>query len=138
MFCCAPAQVFPMSILACLGSDAEALRDIFLNRLAATTEDVQLKVVIVSFLSICVETQPGLVEIFLNLTPDTTKKVTSPDKKEIKGVGDPVNQQSLAIIDSCILFYYIRGLKSHPGRSKDLKSLPPSCVKKLYLWGAHG
>ena len=64
-----------MSVLACLGSDAEALRDIFLTRLAATTEDIQLKVVIVSFLSVCVETQPGLVEIFLNLTPDTTKKV---------------------------------------------------------------
>ena len=69
------AQVFPMSILACLGADAEAIRDVFLTRLAATTEDVQLKVVIVSFLSICVETQPGLVEIFLNLTPDTAKKV---------------------------------------------------------------
>ena len=62
-------MVFPMSILACLGTDAEGIRNIFLTRLAATTEDIQLKVVITEFLSVCVETQPGLIEIFLNLQP---------------------------------------------------------------------
>ena len=31
-------QLFPMSMLACLGSDAESIRDIYLMRLHALTE----------------------------------------------------------------------------------------------------
>ena len=32
------AMIYPMSILACLGNDAEPIRDIYLSRLQATTE----------------------------------------------------------------------------------------------------
>ncbi|XP_005100205.2 nucleoporin NUP188 homolog [Aplysia californica] len=61
------AMVSPMSILACLGSDAEPIRDMFLTRLQAVSEDVQLKVGILELLSVCVESQPGLIEIFLSV-----------------------------------------------------------------------
>ena len=37
------ASLFPMSLLACLGNDAEALRDILIHRLESQTEDVALK-----------------------------------------------------------------------------------------------
>ncbi|KAI0231260.1 Nucleoporin NUP188-like protein [Lamellibrachia satsuma] len=69
------AQVFPMSILACLGNDAESIRDMYLARLHSNTEDIQLKVVILELLSVCVETQPGLIEMFINMqSKDKEKK----------------------------------------------------------------
>lgn len=60
-------QVAPMSIYACLGSDAAAIRDAFLTRLQSKTEDMRIKVMILEFLTVAVETQPGLIELFLNL-----------------------------------------------------------------------
>jgi hypothetical protein len=43
------ATILPMSLLACLGSDAEAIRDILIHRLEAQTEDILLKIAIVKF-----------------------------------------------------------------------------------------
>ena len=56
-----------MSVYACLGSDAAAIRDAFLIRLQSRTEDVRIKVMTLEFLTVAVETQPGLIELFLNL-----------------------------------------------------------------------
>lgn len=56
-----------MSIYACLGNDAAAIRDAFLTRLQSKTEDMRIKVMILEFLTVAVETQPGLIELFLNL-----------------------------------------------------------------------
>ncbi|XP_072287840.1 nucleoporin NUP188 isoform X3 [Pyxicephalus adspersus] len=61
------ATVAPMSVYACLGSDAAAIRDAFLNRLQCSIEDMQIKVMTLEFLTVAVETQPGLIELFLNL-----------------------------------------------------------------------
>ncbi|XP_041914346.1 nucleoporin NUP188 isoform X1 [Alosa sapidissima] len=61
------ALVAPMSVYACLGSDAAAIRDAFLARLQSHTEDMRIKVMILEFLTVAVETQPGLIELFLNL-----------------------------------------------------------------------
>ncbi|CAG5119880.1 unnamed protein product, partial [Candidula unifasciata] len=61
------ATVSPMSILACLGNDAEPIRDLFLTRLQAVSEAVDLRVAILEMLSVCVDCQPGLIEIFLNV-----------------------------------------------------------------------
>ncbi|KAF3849399.1 hypothetical protein F7725_015896 [Dissostichus mawsoni] len=59
--------VAPMSVYACLGNDAVAIRDAFLTRLQSKTEDMRIKVMILEFLTVAVETQPGLIELFLNL-----------------------------------------------------------------------
>lgn len=64
---CFCLQVAPMSIYACLGNDAAAIRDAFLTRLQSKTEDMRIKVMILEFLTVAVETQPGLIELFLNL-----------------------------------------------------------------------
>lgn len=56
-----------MSVYACLGGDAAAIRDAFLTRLQSRTEDMRIKVMILEFLTVAVETQPGLIELFLNL-----------------------------------------------------------------------
>ncbi|MEE6505586.1 hypothetical protein FKM82_005567 [Ascaphus truei] len=74
------AAVAPMSVYACLGSDAAAIRDAFLNRLQCSIEDLYIKVMILEFLTVAVETQPGLIELFLNLEA----KDTSEGSKEYK------------------------------------------------------
>uniref|UniRef100_A0A8C4LLK5 Nucleoporin NUP188 n=1 Tax=Equus asinus asinus TaxID=83772 RepID=A0A8C4LLK5_EQUAS len=61
------ATVAPMSVYACLGNDAAAIRDAFLIRLQSKIEDMRIKVMILEFLTVAVETQPGLIELFLNL-----------------------------------------------------------------------
>ncbi|XP_035683190.1 nucleoporin NUP188 homolog [Branchiostoma floridae] len=61
------SQVAPMSVHACLGDQAIPIRDMYLTRLQAKTEDLRLKVVILEWLTVAVETQPGLTELFLNL-----------------------------------------------------------------------
>lgn len=58
---------FPMSMLACFGSNTEFIRDHFLFRLETVTEDINFKIALLNFLSTCVEHQPGLVEMFLNV-----------------------------------------------------------------------
>lgn len=58
---------FPMSMLACFGSNTESIRDQFLLRLETITEDINFKISLLNFLSICVEHQPGLVEMFLSV-----------------------------------------------------------------------
>lgn len=61
------AHQFPMSMLACFGSNTEYIRDHFLVRLETLSEDINFKIALLDFLSICVEHQPGLVEMFLNV-----------------------------------------------------------------------
>ena len=64
-----------MSILACLGNEAEPIRDMYLSHLQANTGDIQLKVVILELLAVCVETQPGLTEMFLNVQKSKDSKM---------------------------------------------------------------
>ena len=59
-----------MSMLACLGSEAEAVRQHFLSKLDAVTEDVRVKVALLDFLAVCVKHQPGLIEMFVNVDPE--------------------------------------------------------------------
>lgn len=59
---------FPMSMLACFGSHTESIRDQFMFRLETVTEDINFKISLLNFLSICVEHQPGLVEMFLSVS----------------------------------------------------------------------
>ncbi|XP_054720648.1 nucleoporin NUP188-like [Uloborus diversus] len=59
------AKEFPMSLLACFGSEAEAIRDHFLARLCFQYENVRLKVAILEFLTVCIAQQPGLIEMFI-------------------------------------------------------------------------
>lgn len=64
------AKRIPMSLLACLGSEAESIRDHFLFRLEAVTEDLRLKIALLDFLSTCAQHQPGLMEMFINVVND--------------------------------------------------------------------
>ncbi|XP_027198392.2 nuclear pore complex protein Nup188 [Dermatophagoides pteronyssinus] len=68
---------FPMSMLACFGSHTEFIRDHFLFRLETVTEDLNFKIALLNFLSTCVEYQPGLVEMFLNVTNNNQQQTNS-------------------------------------------------------------
>ncbi|XP_064649346.1 nucleoporin NUP188-like isoform X2 [Lineus longissimus] len=92
------AMVSPMSLMACLGNDAPAVRDIFLSRLQEYTEDIRLKVVILELLAVCVETQPGLIEMFLNIQLSDT---ISANKKTGEDTGKAKKELSLGRV-SCL------------------------------------
>ncbi|XP_078374534.1 nucleoporin NUP188-like isoform X2 [Oculina patagonica] len=66
--------VAPMSMHASFGAEAVSLRDAFVSRLRTLTEDVKLKVVILEFIATAVETQPGLIELFLDLSSKDDKE----------------------------------------------------------------
>ncbi|CAN8018440.1 unnamed protein product [Ixodes persulcatus] len=85
------AKLYPMSLLACLGRDAEGFRDQVLLRLGKLTEDVRLKVAILQLLNVCIRTQPGLSQLFLS----------SPDGSGGSGSNDN-NAQKTAELSPCL------------------------------------
>uniref|UniRef100_A0A6A7FUA9 Nucleoporin NUP188 homolog n=1 Tax=Hirondellea gigas TaxID=1518452 RepID=A0A6A7FUA9_9CRUS len=64
------AQELGVPLVACLGSEAEVIRELLLNRLNAATEDTRVKVAITRLLSAAVTSQPGLLRAFLS-PPDS-------------------------------------------------------------------
>ncbi|XP_002740406.1 nucleoporin NUP188-like, partial [Saccoglossus kowalevskii] len=75
------AMVAPMSIYGSLGIQVEALKDAYQSRLEALTEDTRLKVVILEFLTVAVETQPGLIELFLDLEVKDLSRLNATEVK---------------------------------------------------------
>lgn len=60
------AKCYPMSMLACLGSASDSVKEHFLFRLESVTEDIRVKVSLLDFLSVCIQHQPGLIELFVS------------------------------------------------------------------------
>lgn len=74
------AKKFSMSLMACLGSEADKVCDFFVECLSSKEINVDLEVAILDLLSTCVKHQPGLIELFLNFK----HKATSDDgSKEV-------------------------------------------------------
>lgn len=67
-----------MSLLACLGPDAESFRDQLLLRLSKQTEDGRLKVALLQLLAVCVRTQPGLFQLLLLLGSSSPASSAAP------------------------------------------------------------
>ncbi|XP_076066581.1 nuclear pore complex protein Nup188 [Oratosquilla oratoria] len=59
------AQELDVPLVACLGAEAEGIRDALLTRLDAAAEDVQVKVAIVQLLTAATTHQPGLMRSFI-------------------------------------------------------------------------
>lgn len=72
------AKKFSMSLMACLGSEADRVCEFFLNNLGNKEANVDLEISILDLLSTCVKYQPGLIELFLNYRHDQEK---SPNDK---------------------------------------------------------
>ena len=66
------ARMFPMSLLACLGGDAEAVKDALIYRLGSLTENAHLKIAIVDFFSACIDRQPGMIQLLIGESESVT------------------------------------------------------------------
>lgn len=61
-----------VSVLACLGPAAAAVRDQLLARLESSTEDIRLKMAIIELLVSCVASQPGMLQLLMDLQEDAS------------------------------------------------------------------
>ena len=75
------AKHFPKTIMACLGSEAEAVKEHFLSRLDSVTEDIRVKVALLDFLSVCTKYQPALNELFVDTEGNNGQKNDQDDEK---------------------------------------------------------
>ena len=71
----------PVSLLACLAQSAASVKEMLLTRLESSTEDIRLKIAIVTLLTSCVEQQPGMVQLLMDLNTEV-KVVEGPGPGE--------------------------------------------------------
>jgi len=128
------ARIFPMSLLACLGRDAEAIRDNFIYRLTSQTEDLALKVALVDLFAACVETQPGFIQMLIDIDPDVSagRLESKADNKSLAKVSG--DQGCLKAV--LVLMKSIRDdLKAKDSDRRKLEELHLSVVNfMLSLW----
>ncbi|XP_046395466.1 nucleoporin Nup188 [Ischnura elegans] len=79
------AKEFPVSLLACFGMEGDVVRDTFLRRLESKVEVVDLKVAILEFITACIEKQPGLTEVFVNIQHTSSFKRYRTDEEKKSG-----------------------------------------------------
>lgn len=77
---------FQMSLLACLDMEPDQIRLIFLQRLSDDLESDDFKIAVLEFVEACIETQPGLTEVFFKISYDETKRSLSKYTKTNKNV----------------------------------------------------
>lgn len=71
------AKKFSMSLMACLGSEADKVCEFFVDYLGNKDANINLEVAILGLLSTCVKHQPGLIELFLNFKRESKTDVSS-------------------------------------------------------------
>ncbi|KAG8234204.1 hypothetical protein J437_LFUL013801, partial [Ladona fulva] len=80
------AKEFPVSLLACFGMERDVVRDTFLRRLESKVEVIDLKVAILEFITACIEKQPGLTEVFVNIQYTSSFKRYRTDEEKKSGL----------------------------------------------------
>lgn len=127
------AKLYPMSLLACLGRDAESFRDQLLLRLSKDTEDVRLKVALLQLLAVCTRTQPGLFELLLGTT--TSSPTSTPSSGSSGSSGDASSSSGLGLC----LGEVLQILKTkQEGKDYCPADLHCSCVEFIHsLWACH-
>ena len=97
------ASVFPMSMLACFGNEAQAIRDILLRRLESKTEDILFKIAIVRFFTSCVESQPGLIQLLLGAKDiniiNVNAYIKDPEEKTKLSSTDEKSNEAVSLLD---------------------------------------
>ena len=61
------AKEFPMSLLACLGKESDAVKDILIYRLESPTEDATMKQAIIDVFTACIDAQPGFIQLVIGI-----------------------------------------------------------------------
>ncbi|KAH6927605.1 hypothetical protein HPB50_006156 [Hyalomma asiaticum] len=129
------AKLYPMSLLACLGRDAESFRDQLLLRLSKDTEDVRLKLAILQLLAVCTRTQPGLFELLLGTT--TSAPMSVPTSAPSSSSSGDASQSSLCL--GLCLGEVVQILKTkREGKDYCPPELHCSCIEFIHsLWACH-
>lgn len=96
------AKLYPMSLLACLGRDAESFRDQLLLRLSKQTEDVRLKVALLQLLAVCTRTQPGLFQLLLGSASSTAPPPSSLSSSSIASSSSSDTSLSSSRLGLCL------------------------------------
>jgi len=78
------AKKFSMSLMACLGSEADKVCEFFLECLSNKNSNIDLEVAILDLLSTCVKHQPGLIELFLNYKQEPDGDEKGPKKGSLE------------------------------------------------------
>lgn len=87
------AKKFSMSLMACLGSEADKVCEFFVDCLGNKDANIDLKVAILGLLSTCVKHQPGLIELFLNF-----KRESRNDTERSKESSQATSLTSLEVV----------------------------------------
>lgn len=58
-----------VSVLACLSAAAPAVKELLVSRLESPLEDIRVKVAILELVAACVDQQPGLTQLLLDIQP---------------------------------------------------------------------
>ena len=96
------ANIFPMSLLACLGKDSEAVKDVLIYKLESPIESVALKTSIIDLFSSCVETQPGFIQLLIGILDNARVVKGQGQMKESSEKGDKDPGAKLVSDDGCL------------------------------------
>jgi len=95
------------SMLACLGNSAVSVKERLVNRLESCLEDIRLKMSIIELVSECVVTQPGIIQLLLDininvqpLQSDESAKQTSDDTTP-QLIGEGCLEPALGLLALC-------------------------------------
>ena len=123
------ATTFPMSLLACFGSEAEAFRDILIMRLESVTEDILLKIAIINFFSACVVAQPGLVQLLIGIKSNVQAIKVS---EKLKPSEEKSNSEMELVTDNGCLKSILLVLNEEDGSNEELQMAVMNFIQNLW------
>ena len=93
----------PVSVLACLAASASSVREMLLARLESSTEDIRLKIAIVGLVAACVEQQPGMVQLLMDLNTEVVVQagVAGEGENSAALVGEGCLAPVLKLLEQC-------------------------------------
>lgn len=66
-----------VSVLACLSAAAPAVKELLVARLESPLEDIRVKVAILELVAACIDQQPGMTQLLLDISPGINLVVES-------------------------------------------------------------
>ncbi|CAD5121522.1 DgyrCDS10023 [Dimorphilus gyrociliatus] len=95
------ARVLNISILSCFEPSANFIRDVYFDRLKSRDQPLAIKVAILEFLSACTESQPGLIELFMNITHPVTQAKASANKDSCLDITLKMIDENIQRTEAC-------------------------------------
>jgi len=119
-----------VSMLACLGNSAGSVKELLLERLQSPLEDIRLKIGIVKLVSECAVSQPGMLQLLLDINTNISVAEGGQSQEVPKKDGGPK-----LVGDGCLdpVLHLLKQSKDKP--EENWQELELSIVKMIYnLW----